>query len=161
MSDIRFYDFDLNLLYILPAFSVDTGYISVNTEQQLNDSGALEILFVDNDLKRIVEKNIDNIIVVWKDFQGFLTSYRWDKQLRLTGMHLNGLLHRAVIPNTITELTGDVETLVRSAITNNITWLELEDIVGFEKSVKYSTDKYKRADEYIIYLNLIMQAIRL
>ena len=149
MSDVRFYDFDFNLLYILPAFSADTGYISVNTKQELNNSGAFEMLFADNELKSIIEKNIDNLIVTWEDFQGFLTSYRWNNQLRVTGMHLNGLLHRAVMPKTKAELKGDVETLVRSAITNNIPWLELEDVIGFEKEVKYSLDKYQKADEYI------------
>ena len=77
--DIRFYDFNFNLLYILPSFAVDTGYIAVNAQQDLNSSGSLEILFADNELKEIIERHKDNILVVWKDFQGFLTSYRWDK----------------------------------------------------------------------------------
>lgn len=147
--DIRFYDFDFNLLYILPSFAVDTGYISVNAQQDFNSSGSLEILFSDNELKKIIEQHKDNILVVWKGFQGFLTSYRWDKDSRLTGMHLNGLLHRAVIPKTITELTGDVETLARSAVSSNIAWLCLGEVKGFSNEVKYSTEKYTLADEYI------------
>ena len=30
MNDVIFYDFDFNLLYILPPFALDTGYISAN-----------------------------------------------------------------------------------------------------------------------------------
>lgn len=149
MSDIRFYDFDFNLLYILPEFANKAGYISINTEQQMNDSGALEIVFVDSELKRIIEEKIDNILVIWEDFQGFLTSYRWDNQMRITGMHLNGLLHRNVIPNTSGELTGNVGELTRSAINKNIQWLKSEDETSFEKEIKYSTDKYLKADKYI------------
>lgn len=149
MDDIRFYDFDFNLLHILPPFSVDNGYISINVQQDFNDCGALECIFVDDELKEVIETYKDNIIVTWKEFQGFITSYRWDGQYRITGMHLNGLLHRAVIPNTITELTGDVETIARSAVSSNIPWLTLGETCSFENEVKYNTDKYLPADEYI------------
>lgn len=95
--DIAFYDFDFNLLYILPPFSKDTGYESVNAQIDLNDSGSLEIVFHDEELKRIIEQKRDTILIVWGKFQGFLTSYRWDTNCRITGMSLNGLLHRNVV----------------------------------------------------------------
>lgn len=148
-DDIRFYDFNFNLLRILPSFAVESGYISINTQQDFNNSGSLEIVFNDDELKRIIEENKDQILVVWKNFQGFVTCYRWDSEYRVTGMHLNGLLHRAVIPKTITELTGDVETLAFSAISKNIPWLTLGDTKGFSNSVGYSTEKYMSADDYI------------
>lgn len=148
MNDIYFYDLDFNLLYILPNFGVDRGYISVNTKEEFNGSGSVEIVFIDNELKAIVRQYRDDLMVVWKDFRGFITSYQFNKQCRLTGMSLNGLLHRSVIPQTVTELTGDVETLARSALAN-VPWLTLGEITGFTNIVKYSTDTYLTADIYI------------
>lgn len=148
MNDIYFYDLDFNLLYILPNFGVDRGYISVNTKEEFNGSGSVEIVFIDDELKAIVRQYRDDLMVVWKDFRGFITSYQFNKQCRLTGMSLNGLLHRSVIPQTVTELTGDVETLARSALAN-VPWLTLGEITGFTNIVKYSTDTYLTADTYI------------
>ena len=148
MSDIYFYDFDFNLLYILPNFGVDRGYISINTKEEFNGSGSVEIVFIDNELKALIRQYRDDLMVVWKDFTGFITSYQFNKQCRLTGMSLNGLLHRSVIPQTVTELTGDVETLARSALAN-VPWLTLGEITGFTNTVKYSTDNYLTADTYI------------
>lgn len=148
MNDIYFYDLDFNLLYILPNFGVDRGYISVNTKEEFNGSGSVEIVFIDDELKAIVRQYRNDLMVVWKDFRGFITSYQFNKQCRLTGMSLNGLLHRSVIPQTVTELTGDVETLARSALAN-VPWLTLGEITGFTNIVKYSTDTYLTADTYI------------
>ena len=149
-EDMRFYDFDFNLLYILPAYTVDSGYISINAQQDLNNSGSFEALCCDAELKSIVQENKDCIMVVWNGFQGFITSYQKEgKQLRLLGMHLNGLLHRVVIPKPVTDLSGDVETLARAAVTANIPWLTLGDSKGFENSVTYSVSNYLEADKYI------------
>lgn len=148
-DDIRFYSFDLDLLYILPAVSPESGYPSVNVSQELNGSGSLEISFCDEDLKKLIRERKDNLIVVWRDFQGFVTGYKYtEKENILTGMSLSGLLHRAVIPKT-EEVTGDAETLARSAVSANIPWLTLGTIQGFTKEIKYSTDKYISADTYI------------
>lgn len=147
-KDIRFYDFDFNLLYILPAFCGGRGYSSMNARQDFNSSGSLELVFKDDELKRVIEENRDRILVTWKDFQGIVTCYRWDTEQRITGTHLNGLLKRAVIPQA-EEMTGDAESMTREAITQNIPWLNLGEIKGFSNEVTYSTDKYMQADEYI------------
>lgn len=148
-DDIRFYDFDLNLLYILPAYAVDSGYISINVTKEYNSDGALEIVYVDNSLKRIITANKDNIVVVWHGFQGFITGYKNEQtQCRILGMSLNGLLHRVVIPKQ-TETIDNIETIARTAITNYAPWLSLGRIKGFTKAEAHSTDKYMQGDEYI------------
>lgn len=147
--DIRFYDFEFNLLYILPQFSGDIGYVSVNTEQNLNDCGMFDIVFSDDSLKKVIEDNRDNVIVSWNGFQGVLTSFKWDSKCRICGLHLNGLLKRAVIPGTEGEVTDDAETLARSAVSENIPWLYLGEVKGLSEDVTYSTERYTAADAYI------------
>lgn len=148
MADISFYDFDFNLLRVLPPFAMDIGYKAINTQQDLNNSGSLEIVFRDPLLKSIAEEYKANIIVQWRDFQGFLTSYRWtDKECRITGMHLNGLLKRAVIP-VVKEKGDTLKTFLNTAITN-IDWLNVSDLSMATEKVTYGSDKPKTADTYI------------
>ncbi|MBQ7794727.1 MAG: hypothetical protein IJ366_09470 [Clostridia bacterium] len=148
MADIRFYDLDFNLLYILPQYAEDFGYQSINTQQDFNDNGSVEIVFRDEELKGIAEQYRDNILVTWNGFQGFLTSYKWtDSECRLFGMHLNGLLHRIVIGIT-SETTDTAENIAR-AVFENIDWLTLGEMAGDTKEVTYSTDKPKTADTFI------------
>ena len=108
-DDIRFYDFDFNLLYILPPYSKDGGYTAVNASMQLAGSGSIEITFRDDELKQTVQANRDKIIVVWRDFQGYITGCMFtETTYKLFGKHLNGLLNRTVIStiNSITTLSG-------------------------------------------------------
>ena len=149
MGDVRFYDFDFNLLYILPASAEKTGYISMNAQKEFNGNGSLELVFCDEELKKIIDTHKDVLLISWDNFQGFITGHRWDTRYRVTGKHLNGLLKRAVIKKTTTELNGDVETLAREAIENNVAWLTFGEECGTVKKVKYSTDKYLKANEYI------------
>lgn len=147
-DDIYFYDFDFNLLHILPEKAQDCGYSSMNATINLNNSGALEIVFYDEDLKKVVEGNADSIIVVWRDFQGFLTSYKFtEKESRLFGMHLNGLLHRAVV-EPLSEKTDTAENIARNAV-SKISWLTLGKSNGQTGSVTYETSNYLTADTFI------------
>ena len=148
-NDVYFYDFGLNKVYELPSFGADKGYISVNATIDFCDAGSVEIVFVDEKLKSIINDYKGNLIVVYRNFQGFLTGYQFEEKNSLFGMSLNGLLHRIVIPKTITTLSGNVETLARAAISANADWLILGEEKVFEKEVKYSTDTYKTADKYI------------
>ena len=145
-DDIRFYDFEFNLLYILPPCSSDIGYTSVNAAIEYDGDGAFELVFVSEELKGIIERYRDTILVVWRGFQGFLTSYRWDDKNTVTGMHLNGLLHRAVIPKTA-EVTGTADSLARQAL-SEIDWLDLGKQASGAQ-VTYSTETYMTADKYI------------
>lgn len=148
--DIRFYDFDFNLLYILPSWSAETrsGYKAVHTEQSFNGSGSFECTFRDPELKSIIERNKDCILVVWNGFQGFLTSFRWTaSESLITGMNLNGLLHRAVIPS-FEEATVNTEKCARELVASNIPWLSLGEEKGFTSEVTYAQEKYMLADEF-------------
>lgn len=149
-KDIKFYDMELNRLYILPPYIAgkNTGYISMNVKKEYNDVGSMELLYFDNELVKIVEKHNANIIVSWGDFQGIVSGYQnTDKQYKIYGTHLNGLLHRAVIP-TLSETTKQAEALARDAI-SKIDWLELGVEVGLAQNVTYETKSYMTADEYI------------
>lgn len=146
-EDIFFYDFAFNLIYILPAYAAAGGYISVNCDKDFNGNGSLEIVFYDEELKRIIKGNPTEIFLKWGSFEGFITSYEFsEQQHRIMGMALNGLIHRAVIP-TVLSVTNTVENIARGIITNNIPWLTLADRVGFTRNVTYSTDTYKPCDE--------------
>ena len=148
MPDIRFYDLDFNLLRILPPNSKDIGFKAINTQQDFNGSGSVEILFRDDILKELVKQYRDNMIIVWRDFQGLLTSYKFNqKESHLYGTHLNGLLHRAVIP-ICAERTDTVANFTRSAL-DNISWLSFNDNGIASSSVTYSTDKPNTADNYL------------
>ncbi len=146
--DIRFYDFSFNLLYILPSYSDESGYISVNAREDFSGSGAFELEFYDPRLKRIIEENRDRLIVSFNGFWGFLTSYRWDEKMTVYGMHLNGLLHRAVLPKTDGEVTGGLSEIITGLI-ENIDWLKVKEPLEECGSVTYSRDDYSLADEYI------------
>ena len=106
-------------------------------------------MFYDEELKKIIEKYTDNIFINCEGFQGFVTGYRWDAVCRVTGMHLNGLLHRSIIPQMTEEYTGDAETLARQAVSENILWLNLGEVKGFSKQINYTTEKPLNADKYI------------
>lgn len=147
MSDIRFYDFDFNLLYILPPFGRGKGYKAINTQQDLNSSGTFTIVFKDNDLKDIAKENRGGLIIDWNGFQGFLTSYHFeDATCQLSGLHLNGLLHREVIMAR-NEETNSVDYFANKAI-QSIGWLTNEEVTN-ATSVTYGTDKPQTADEYL------------
>lgn len=165
MSDVRFYDFNFNLIHILPSTSNLNGYSSVNVTQEFNNSGSFDLVFSDDELKRKIEEHKCNLFVVWKGFQGFLTSYTWkDDSCRALGMHLNGLLHRAVIPSlyqvvTVKDDEGK-ETQEKQAITDtldnhittalsNISWLEYASDSNYADKVSYLVEKYSTADTYI------------
>ncbi len=151
MMDIRFYDFDFNLLYILPPYTLRDcrGYKAVHAEPSFNGNGSFECTFNDPELKKIIEEKKDTILVMWNDFQGFLTSFKWSsKENLITGMHLNGLLHRAVIPS-LEEATVNPEQCARDSVSKNIPWLTLGDEQGIESEISYAQEKYMRADEFL------------
>ena len=106
---ILFYDFDFNLLYILPPFSKTIGYTSVNAKKEFIGPGSFEMVFVDNELKKIIEEKRDELLIQWGKFQGYLTGYQWKgNRFSVFGKHLNGLLSWRLIP-PIKTLSDDEE----------------------------------------------------
>ncbi len=151
MKDIKLYDFNFDLLRILPQYAVNLncGYISANVTKEFNGEGSFEIDFIDEDTKQIIKSNPDNIFIEWNGFYGIVTGYLFDTKCKILGASLNALLHRIVIPQTATQLSGNVEQLARNAISVNASWLTLGDLTGYTNQVQYSTDTYKTADSYI------------
>lgn len=155
-NDIRFYDFDFNLLYILPPFADNSGYTAVNATIEFADFGNIEITFYDNELKSVIRDNRNKLLVVWRDFQGYITSYMFTETTnKVFGKHLNGLLQRAVIP-IITALSSTKEAgyILNNFVLNNISWLNIEtDIASKGEKITYSTDKYMTADKAVKEIN--------
>ena len=161
MADIRFYDFNFNLVRILPPNGDEVGYKSIDTKQDYKDVGSLEIIFHDPELKSLVEEHKANLFVKWRGFCGFLTSYRWtDSECKITGMHLNGLLHRAVIKATkplvknketeemeFSDVTDNVANIAKSAV-SKISWLSFKKPGFVTDSVTYGTEQPEKADTF-------------
>lgn len=149
MEDIRFYNFDFELLYILPPHSSGGGYMSIEMTIDLNGTGSLELVCFDAELGQIIETYRDEVLVEWRGVWGYITGYRNESaKMHIFGVGLNGLLHRAVIP-TQSEQTNDIETLARNAISQYVEWLNLGTVQGFTTKKPHKTDKYMYADEYI------------
>lgn len=155
-NDIRFYDFDFNLLYILPQSADKSGYTAVNATIEFSDFGNIEITFYDNELKSIIRNKRDKIIVIWRDFQGYITSYMFTETTnKLFGKHLNGLLKRVVIP-TITASSSAKEAgyILNNSVLSEISWLNAETgIAGKGEKITYSTEKYMTADKAVKEIN--------
>lgn len=155
-DDIRFYDFDFNLLYIMPTFADKIGYTAINATIEFTDFGSVEITFCDDELKQIIMNNRDKILVTWRDFQGYITSYMFTETTnKLFGKHLNGLIQRAVTP-VITALSTEMPAgyILNTYVIANIPWLEAETgIEGKGELITYSTDKYLTADKVVQEIN--------
>ena len=151
MNDIKFYDFDFNLLRVLPQYATNLtcGYISANAQIDYNDLGSFELDFIDEDTKEIVIAHPEGLLVEFSHFQGIITGYLFNTQYKLLGLSLNAILHRIVVPETATTLSGNVETLARSAISSHASWITLGAVAGCSNRIEYSTDTYQTADEYI------------
>lgn len=149
--DIRFYDFDFNLLYILPPFSKTIGYTSVNAKKEFNGAGSFELVFLDEELKQIIEHNRDGLFVQWGKFQGYVTGYQWKgNSYSIFGKHLNGLLSwRVISSNTLTEHT--VTEAFKELITNS--YSEIFQYVTADNELTgtntYTNDKYEQGDKVI------------
>ena len=144
-GDIYFYDLNFNLLRILPS----TRYKSIIAQQDFCGTGSLDIIFFDSETGDILEDNIDNgILVIWRKFQGILTSFlRDDDEYRAVGEHLNGIVRRIVSkPYTYTTARK-----IQTALTNDfaVSWLSLTDDAGDTGKYTLGSDKRVQGDEYV------------
>ena len=144
-GDIYFYDLNFNLLRILPS----TRYKSIIAQQDFCGTGSLDIIFFDSETGDILEDNIDNgILVIWRKFQGILTSFlRDDDEYRAVGEHLNGMVRR---------LTSDVcnftDTAIVSAMTSGLpyrNWLSVYKSTTIQKTLTYNFEKRLKGDEFM------------
>ncbi len=147
-NDIRFYDFQFNLLYILPP----SKYTAVNASIQFADTGTIEITFFDSDLKRIVVSHGDDLLMIWNDFQGYITSYMFTETVnKIFGKHLNGLLQRAVIPSFEETESRKAGYILNQYVISQIPWLEPQaGLNNIGNAIDaYSVEKYSQADKIV------------
>ncbi|MBQ8765590.1 MAG: hypothetical protein IJZ16_02190, partial [Clostridia bacterium] len=145
--DVYFYDLDFNLIHILPSSSIDRGYISANVQIDFAGNGKCEILYYDEELRALLKQYPDGMLIQWGKFQGILTD--WQKQVkdrRIFGTHLNGVLHKEVIP-TQAETTETADAIAQRLITQYYPWLIWKEPTGSFNSITFSTDTYKHGDE--------------
>lgn len=148
-DDIFFYDLNLELLHILPAYADGEGYSSVTATQDLADNGSFEVVLKCDELKDKIVTNRDGVIVAWRDFQGYMTSYRiTESEAHIFGVGLNGLLHRVVIPS-LSESSRNIESVARGVISENATWISLGNSASISIDKTYGTDSYMCADEFL------------
>lgn len=148
-EDIFFYNLSLELLHILPAYSNGEGYISLTATQDLKDNGSFEVVLKCDELKDKIIANRDNVIIAWRDFQGYMTSYQiTENEVHIFGVSLNGLLHRVVIPN-LSESSRNIENSAREAISENAPWITLGKEVGIDFDKEFGTDSFMCADEFL------------
>ena len=145
--DIKFYDYNFNLVGILPQNSKINGYNALNFTIDFNDIGNFELEFVSDKIKSLVKTHKNNLFIVAGKFQGYLTGYLFKDTCRLYGKHLNGLLHKAVIP-IIAKQTNNVETITRKIIEENYSFLTLGEVKGFDTKIEFETDKYIQGDNF-------------
>mgnify|MGYP004511921679 FL=1 len=148
-DDIFFYNLKFEMLHILPAYADGEGCSSITATPDLVDNGGFEIVLKCEELKDKLTANRDGVIVIWRDFQGYMTSFRiTDSEVHLFGVSLNGLLHRIVIPS-LTESNRNVESAARSAISANASWITLGESASISVNKTYGTDTYMCADEFL------------
>lgn len=151
--DIKFYDFEFNLLAILPRTSgKGNGYSFLNYKPEFLGHGSFEITYISEKIDKIVTDNRDNLFVVLDDFQGYLTGYRFqgDKH-KLYGKHLNGLVNRRLIePQTVTNET-EFETYAKSVVsTYYYDFLTVSTTsVGITDEITHETTDYVQGDEFL------------
>lgn len=148
--DIQFFDYEFDKVHILPASSQDIGYVSMNTTTEFNGNGSFELLFFDPELEAVIRGHPEGLLIKWGDFEGFLTDYQFkSNESRIYGMHLNGLLHKEVIPKTDGALQGNVETLAYDKITSNFTWINKAAVKGGFEDITFWRNTYKYGDDFM------------
>ena len=149
--DIVLETLDFSDKFILPASSKNVGYVSMNAEIQFCDNGSFELVFVHPEMEQFVKAHPEGLFVLWGKFQGYMTDFQFTKnEKRIFGSHLNVMLHKAVFPpQTITQASGDVRTVLYNLIGRYIPWLHVEPSTEPFGTVTYETDTYKAADSVI------------
>lgn len=155
--DIKFYDFNFNLLAVLPRSNGNNaGYTFLNYKPEFLGHGSFEMTYISEKIDRIAEECKDGLFVVLDDFQGYLTGYRFqgDKH-KLYGKHLNGLLSRRLIEpqSNSKDTSGNIvqkefEAYARELIQSKYDFLELGAEKGFTDKITHETTEYTAGDEF-------------
>lgn len=143
--DIRIYNFEFELLGILPAEKCS----SIIYKPEFNGIGSFEIHHCFEKVARLIENNADTLFLEYEGFQGYVTGYQYkDSVQTIYGKSLNGLLHKCVIP-TFSE-TGNPEELAKNAVRSNCSFLTVsETSVGATDEITFEKENYTSAEVFI------------
>lgn len=153
MSDIRIYNFEFELMGILPEEQCS----SINYKKEFNGIGSFEIDFCSDRIADLIEENIDVLFLEYEDFQGYFTGYLYkeNSNYKVFGKSLNGLLHKRVIPKHGSVNTTHVYHVVRTYYD----FLVVPD--GDAETIdskNFETTKYLSGDKFVSELLSIVDA---
>ncbi len=137
MDDIRFYDFEFNLL------SIRDDFISVNNQVYYNKVGQFEAHFpVEKDILQLMDEN-HYLVAVCGQNTAIITGWRVGEDVALFGRTCNWLFTKRVIEAT-ENVSKTAEVLAREMVSdafNDTGELILGKILGDEKEVSLTRDE--------------------
>lgn len=146
--DIRFYTLDFSDVRILPETSKDNGYTSMNAEIEFRGNGKFELVFHDDEIEQFVREHPEGLLVIWGDFQGYLTDYQFkEKEKWVFGSHLNSLLHKFTI--RAYSIDGDLQEAASNIITGFTPFVFVSNADGFG-DLSFSTEGREYLDTFFI-----------
>lgn len=136
MEDIRFYDYEFNLLYI------ENRVKSANWSIYYNDVGKFELHFdVENTKLVDVVMNSPNIVAVQGDLQAVITGRQFADEGILYGKTPNYLLYNGVTPE-FQDLKSDIETMARQFVSASCGFMTLGPMVGYTTQIAFWRNTY-------------------
>lgn len=146
-EDIRIYDFDFNLIYII------SDWISVNWELYYNKTGTFELhIPPSSGIAKVLEKNLF-LTVIQGDKQAIITGKMITDDIAVYGRTPNWILGKRIItPFSITNSTS-CESIIRSKLSevfdSNDNFTLAESAGGFAELDGYKLEKAKDALTFI------------
>lgn len=144
MEDIRFYDFNFNLLHI------ESRIKSSNWLIYYNDIGKFELHFNAKNTELVdLILNHDYLIAVQGDMQSIITSKSFVQEGVIYGKTLNYLLYQRVTPQ-FKDLKSDVETMARQFVTDSCgDFITLGPVVGFTDQFSFWRNTYHPTSDVV------------
>ncbi len=126
-QDIRFYDFEFNLVYII------SDWISLNWELKYNDIGTFELQL--QSLSGIIEMLDANpyLVAVQGEKQAIITGRQYEDNITIYGRTPNWLLSKRIVMPFEMGMKVDIEVLIRrklGEVFDNSDSLVLADAIG-------------------------------
>lgn len=143
--DIRIYNFEFELLGILPAEKCS----SIIYKPEFNGIGSFEIHHCFDKVVQLVENNADTLFVEYEGFQGYVTGYQHkDSVQTIYGKSLNGLLHKCVVPKF--SWTGNPEDMAKEVVNANCSFLDVSETQSvITDDITFEKENYTSAEVFI------------
>lgn len=145
MEDIRFYDFEFNLL------AVQADFISVNWQIYFNEIGQFEAHFSnDSDIVKIVTEE-PYIVAVQGDKSAIVVGWQSAEDFAIFGRTCNWILSKRVVPAFETK-NDKAEEIVREIVKDafsDVTSFVLTDSTGSQGKAELVQDNYRVLSEVV------------